>query len=71
MRTEGSSQLFPTPMGKESHGVRLKMYTAVLLAGLLGVDLVNKLLLLIQPVLSCPSLLDEGCLPLPHVPLGT
>lgn len=27
-------------------------------------------LLLVQPVLSCPALLDEGGLPLPHVHLG-
>lgn len=47
------------------------MYTAVLLARLLGVDLVNEFLLLVQPVLPCSSLLDEGRLPLPHVPLET
>jgi hypothetical protein len=35
------------------------------------VNLVYELLLLVQPVLPGSSLLDEGCLPLPHVPLET
>lgn len=54
---------------RSPHGLRA--YAAILLAGLLGVNLVNELLLLVQPVLACSSLLDEGCLPLPHVHLET
>lgn len=46
-------------------------HPAVLLPGVLGKDLVNQLLLLVELLLPCPVFLDEGRLPLPHVHLGT
>lgn len=46
-------------------------HPAVLLVGLLRVDLVDQPFLLIEPVLASPALLDESRLPLPHVHLGT
>lgn len=46
-------------------------HPTVLLAGLLGMDLVNQLLLLVELVLPCPVFFDEGRLPLPHVHLET
>lgn len=84
MRVEGKSEsLWPwweekgvscggaTPLCRCHSGGQEGAHPAVLLAGLLGVDLVDQLLLLVEPVLPRPALLDEGGLLLPQARLRT
>lgn len=71
-------------MSSVAKGLLCLAWPAVFLAGLLGVDLVNELLLLVEPVLPCLVFLCwfsrfsrawrslmKAASPLPHVHLGT